>query len=327
MTALLRTILVPLDGSELAEQALAPAVAIAHASGAALHLTRVFVTYDAPREMLGQGEMPMVIEQQLEQEAWAYLKRVAERVATELPEQVRTDRVRTRPLQSPFGETAIVVDSLRRLARRLRPDLVVMATHARGGLSRAWLGSVADALMRSGTVPTLLIRPRDERAATPVLFRHILLPLNGSALAEESLSLAQTLATLFHARLTLLRVIVPQLVIARPSPVTRVNEAHVAEQEAAAARYLATVKERVMAAGLSAETATVVAEHPARAILEYAANHETDLIAMSTRGLGGMKRFMIGSVADKVLRGTPVPVLLTKPAARNEGAAGRAAAE
>jgi nucleotide-binding universal stress UspA family protein len=146
-------------------------------------------------------------------------------------------------------------------------------------------------------------------------------------LAEESLSLAQTLATLFRAQLTLLRVIVPQHVLARPSPVTRVNEAHVAQQEAAAARYLATVKERVMAAGLSAETATVVAEHPARAILEYAANHETDLIAMSTRGLGGMKRFMIGSVADKVLRGAPVPVLLTKPAARNEGAAGRAAVE
>ena len=327
MTALPRTILVPLDGSELAEQALAPAVAIARASGATLHLTHIFVTYDAPREMLGASEMPVVIEQQLEQEARAYLKRVAERIAIELPEQVRTDLVRTRPLQSPFGETAIVVESLRRLARRVRPDLIVMATHARGGLSRAWLGSVADALMRRGTVPMMLIRPRDERAATPVLFRHILVPLDGSVLAEESLSLAQALAGLSRAQFTLLRVIVPQRVVARPAPVTRVNTAYVADQEVDAARYLAAVKERVTAAGLSAETATVVAEHPAHAILEYAADHEVDLIAMSTHGVGGVKRFMIGSVADKVVRGTPIPVLLTKSAATDRAAAGRPAAE
>jgi nucleotide-binding universal stress UspA family protein len=63
-----------------------------------------------------------------------------------------------------------------------------------------------------------------------------------------------------------------------------------------------------------ADTAIVVAEQPARAILDYAAEHDVDLVVMSTHGLGGMKRFMLGSVADKVLRGAPIPVLITKHA-------------
>jgi nucleotide-binding universal stress UspA family protein len=187
-----------------------------------------------------------------------------------------------------------------------------MATHARGGLSRAWLGSVADALVRRGTVPMLLVRPRDERIVTSVLFRHILVPVDGSALAEDILPLAQTLATLSGAQLTLLRVIAPQRAIARPAPVTRVNAKYMAEQEAEAVRYLATVSARMTAAGPRTETTTVVAENPARAILGYAIDHDVDLIAMSTHGLGGVKRFMIGSVADKVLRGAPIPVLLTR---------------
>lgn len=314
MTTSLRRLLVPLDGSPLAEEALAPAVAIARASGAELHLTHVFVTYAARMEMLSTVEKHFAIERQLQQEAEAYLTSVAERVAGELPGQVYADPMRTHPLQSPYGETAVIVESICRVSRRLHADLIVMATHARGGLSRAWLGSVADALVRRGTAPMLLMHPRAEQAVASVPYHHILLPLDGSALAEESLPLAQALAVLFAARLTLLRVIVPRRAIARPAPVTRVSTAYVKEQEAEATRYLADERERMRASGPCHETAIVVAEHPAQGILEYAVDHGVDLIAMSTHGLGGAKRFMIGSVADKVLRGAPIPVVLTKPA-------------
>jgi nucleotide-binding universal stress UspA family protein len=315
MTDPLRAILVPLDGSELAEQALPPALALARASGAALYLTHVFVTYSAPLDMPGAVQTHIDIERQLEQDARAYLQRVADRIAPELPEQVRCEPTRTRPLQSPYAETVAVIDSLRRLARELHADLIVMATHARGGVSRAWLGSVADALVRRGTAPILLVHPRTEPLPASEPFRHILVPLDGSALAEESLPVVQTLASLSDARLTLLQVIVPQRAIARPAPVTRVNAQHLAARESEATRYLAAVRDRLHAAGGPCpETAIVVAEQPARAILDYAADHDADLIAMSTHGLGGVKRFMLGSVADKVVRSAPLPVLLTKPA-------------
>ncbi|HET7564601.1 MAG TPA: universal stress protein [Gemmatimonadaceae bacterium] len=313
MTTSLRTILVPLDGSELAEQALAPAIALARASGAALHLTQVCIRYAARKEMLAVADIHEAIEERRVQEATAYLASVAERVASDLPDQVHADPVRTRPLQSPYGDTAVIVQSIRRLARRLHADLIVMATHARGGLSRAWLGSVADALVRQGTRPLLLIHPREEQAVLSVPFRDILVPLDGSALAEASLPIAQSLAPLSGARLTLLRIIVPRRAIARPAPVTRVSTAYVAAQEAEATRYLGAVRERTEANGPCSETAIVVAEQPARAIIEYAVDHDVDLIAMSTHGLGGVKRLMIGSVADKVVRGAPIPVLLARP--------------
>jgi len=313
MTMPIRTILVPLDGSELAEQALAPATAIARASGATLHLSHVFVPYAARMDLPDTAEKHIAIERQLAEEASAYLQSVAERIGAELPERVRCDPLRTRPLQTPFGETLAVVESLRRLARQLNSDLIVMATHARGGVSRMWLGSVADALVRRGTGPMLLVRPRVEQAAPAELFHHILVPLDGSALAEEALPIAQALASLSDARRTLLQVIVPQRAIARPAPVTRVNTRHLAEREAEAARYLTAVRDRLQTNEPCAETVTVVAEQPAWAILEYAVDHDVDLIAMSTHGLGGVRRFMLGSVADKVLRGAPMPVLLTKP--------------
>ncbi|HEX6965012.1 MAG TPA: universal stress protein [Gemmatimonadaceae bacterium] len=327
MTTPLRSILVPLDGSELAEQALAPAIALARASDAELHLTHVFVTYAARREMPGTEEMQVAIERQLEREANSYLHSVTERVAAELPDQVYAEPIHTRPLASPYSETAVIVESLRRLARRLHPDLMVMATHARGGVSRAWLGSVADALVRRGTVPILLVRPRDERtAAASAPFRHILVPLDGSTVAEEALPLAQTLAALAETQLTLLRVIVPRRAIARPAPVTRISAAYVAEQETQAREYLTSVRARVETQGACIDTVSVIADHPARAILDYAVDHDVDLIAMSTHGLGGVKRFMIGSVADKVLRGAPMLVLLTKPAQSETEAASAAAA-
>ena len=86
-------------------------------------------------------------------------------------------------------------------------------------------------------------------------------------------------------------------------------------REVEANDYLARVRESLGTAVQCIDTATVMADHPARAILEWVAEHEVDLVAMSTHGRSGMKRFILGSIADKVLRSSPVPVLLTRPAA------------
>lgn len=312
----LRTILVPLDGSALAEQALGPAVAIARASGATVHVATVFVRFAVAAGALAAAQAHFDAEEELEHESRAYLDTIARDVGARLGRRTAPHFVRTIPLHSPFGATTAVVHALHRLMRRLRPELVVMATHARGGVSRAWLGSVADALVRRGGAPLLLVHPRATPPEPAEPFRHLLVPLDGSARAEGGLPVALTLASLAGARATLLQVVIPERVRVPPAPVSRVNAAQVARDQADATAYLADARERFLDAGVEIATATVVDERPARAILAFAEQHQVDLIAISTRGHGGATRFMLGSVADKVLRGATAPILLARPEGR-----------
>ena len=313
MTAPVQTIMVPLDGSELAEQAIPLATALARASGATLHLTRVFVPYVEHANIPAMIASNAEFERRLEAEAAEYLRSVGERLEKELPGQLRCDPLRTRPIGSPYSETVAVVDRLRLAAAELSPDLIVMATHARGGLGRAWMGSVADALIRRISVPTLLVHPREPAAPPASVFHHILVPLDGSSLAEQSLELAARLASLGDARITLLMVVIPQLAITRPSSVMQFNIEQLQQRESEAGSYLGTVADRLRSKVKALDTAVVVAENPARAILEWAAQNGVDLVAMATHGRSGFRRFMLGSVADKVVRGAPIPVALTRP--------------
>ena len=313
MTGPITTVLVPLDGSELAEQALPLAIALARASDAQLHLMHVFVPYAVRAEMLGATMDNTEIERTLEEQSTQYLRSVTERVALELPGHVHADPVRTRPIRSPYSESVAVVDRLRRAVARLHPDLIVLATHARGGLGRAWLGSVADALIRRVNVPTLLIHPREGTPAPASTFSHIVVPLDGSKLAEESISIAGRLAALGDARVTLLRVVIPQLAVGHPSVVLQFNVDQLELYHAESKRYVDSVAARYRGAIPSIESVVVIAESPPRAILEWAEQNGADLVAMSTHGRSGFRRFMLGSVADKIVRGAQVPVLLTRP--------------
>src|SRR5262249_35227309 len=122
------------------------------------------------------------------------------------------------PVASALLEGA-VAPTLADHAAGVGADLVVMTTHGRGALGRFWLGSVADALVRQLPMPLLLARPHGgepDLAAAP-LPRHLLLPLDGSALAEEMAGAARDLAALAGARVTLLRVVRP--VLPPPYPV------------------------------------------------------------------------------------------------------------
>lgn len=315
MAAPLTTILVPLDGCELAEQALPLAVALARASDAELHLMHVFVPYAARADMPGAVIDNTEIERRLEEQSTDYLRAVTERVSKELPGRVVADPVRARPIRSPYSETTVVVDRIRRAAARLQVDLIVLATHARGGLGRAWLGSIADALIRRVNVPTLLVRPRADVPPPASTFRHILVPLDGSQLAEETLPLAEKMATLCGARITLLRVVTPYLVVGRPSYIVEFDIQLLEQTQSDAERYLESVAERLRAAVPNVQSSVILSDSAPRAILDQAAEQEADLIAMTTHGRSGFRRFMLGSVADKVVRGAQVPVLLSRPGA------------
>jgi nucleotide-binding universal stress UspA family protein len=182
-----------------------------------------------------------------------------------------------------------------------------MATHGRGPLSRFWLGSVADELIRRTPVLVLLVRPGEKVPGMipEVVLGNILIPLDGSALAEQVLEPALELARLMEARCTLLRV-----VESCSSPADRGSDGP--PERAPAETYLNRVAGRLREKGLRIRTRVVVARHAAEAILEEAEAQASNLIALATHGRGGFKRMLLGSVADKVLRGASTLVLVQR---------------
>jgi nucleotide-binding universal stress UspA family protein len=224
-----------------------------------------------------------------------------------------------------------VADCIREQAAESGADLVVMTTHGRGPLARFWLGSVADELVRRSPVPLLLVRPREtapDPGQEPDLGR-VLLPLDGSTLAEQIIEPAVALGGLAGAEYTLLRVVRPAVWVhaVLESPDARREAQSLLDRVEDLRRqvlkeaedYLTGVAQRLRARGLRVQTRVAVDEHPAGAILHEAAAGGAGLIALATHGRRGLSRLLLGSVADKVVRGAPVPVLVHRPAAAPPG--------
>jgi nucleotide-binding universal stress UspA family protein len=212
-----------------------------------------------------------------------------------------------------------VANALGGYAAEAGVDQVIMTTHGRGGISRAWMGSVADALVRSCAVPLLLVRPKAEAPDWDRGFTasHILVPLDGSELSESILDAALELGRLSGAEFTLLRVVLPLPFVAAPYTAgPAFNEEGAAQSRANAGQYLEAVAARLRSRGARVAVDTIFHTSPAVGILDYAATHSVDAIAMATHGRGGWSRVALGSVADKVMRGTLMPVLLYRPPAR-----------
>jgi nucleotide-binding universal stress UspA family protein len=292
------------------------ALSIARRAGAGLQLVHVHHPTSAVYAE-GASVLDAELAQQIKSEHQSYLDSVAGKL-------VRQSSV---PIESMFleGEVAATVKAA---ASKVGADLVVMTTHGRGPIGRFWLGSVADELARSLPMPLLLVRPH---GPTPPLtpepeLKHVLLPLDGTALAEQMLEPAYNLGRLFGADYTLIRVIKPVTPVTynlegfTPTPmamsvldqIDKLHEGLVKEAQG----YLDDVAKRLRewANGKRPEVRTrVVVEHqPGVAILHEAAE-PIDLIAMETHGRRGFSRLFLGSVADKVIRGANLPVLVHKP--------------
>jgi nucleotide-binding universal stress UspA family protein len=298
-------ILIPLDRSSLAEQAIGQAVAIARASHAEID---VVLVHD-PLPFAGYGDAPWNAEQ------WSDENRYVESIATEIASgagmPVTHAVVRGGPVEMICGR-----------ARDVNADLIVMTSHGRTGLSRAWIGSVADGVLRKSSVPVLVLRPiegKTARVAAHRLFERVLVPLDGSALAADILGAAAALAACGSAQVVLLRVVQPVPIIAF-GPETEFGYPPVVQDDVAtdalvvtATKELVAVAQRLREEGVAeVEAQIVVGARVAQAILDFARSHEVDAIAMSTHGRGA-SRLIFGSVADKVLRGSELPVLLHRP--------------
>ncbi len=188
-----------------------------------------------------------------------------------------------------------------------------MTTHGRGPLRRLLLGSVADQVVRRSAAPVLLVRPREiPTGPTPEPFvEGVLVPRDGSALAEQALGPALDLARVMEARCTLLRVVESGDAPSPPAP----GGIGIFEIPAAweARAYLRQVAGRLREEGVPVQTRVVVARRAAEAIREQA--RDGDLIALATHGRGGVRRMLLGSVADEVVRGGSAPVLVCRPSA------------
>jgi nucleotide-binding universal stress UspA family protein len=296
-------VLVPLDGSALAEHALPVAELMADRLGAPLVLARVVPVTPVPVAASYMPLPPEIYQQLVDDErrlAGEYLQRQAE------PLRERGLTVKTVLLEGDAASMLLDICS----ARQIR--LVVMTSHGRTGLTRFALGSVADRLVRYGHVPVLLLRSYGTGSAAPETstasdgragpthreLGRILVPLDGSALAETALPVVWELAGTVAHDITLLRVV----------PFTADEQAH-----NLAYQYLRAHAEELQAQLASREchVRTAVREGvlPSEKIIDEA-EAQGDLIVMATHGWGGMKRWVLGSVADQVFHTAHVPVLL-----------------
>lgn len=300
-----RSLLVPLDGSSFAEHAVPVATEVARRAGASLWLVTVGVSdwYGLPPGWPNPAA-------ELERAQTAYLDDVRRRLAP-------IQQVRTAVLADP------VAPALCEFADTHDVDLVVMTTHGRTGLSRLWLGSTADAVVRSIGAPVLLWRARDREtgaapAADALSFAHLLVALDGSDEAERILHAAMSIASIARCAITLVQVVAPVLVPVYPYPhgeLALPGEAEALGQRVDhATAYLNGVATRLRAGGVAPVDIDVrVDERTAHAILDAAGDHHADLIALTTHGRG-MSRLALGSVADKIVRGSPGPVLVMRRA-------------
>jgi nucleotide-binding universal stress UspA family protein len=204
-----------------------------------------------------------------------------------------------------------------RVAAEQGVALIAMTTHGRGALGRWVFGSVADRVARSSAVPVLLVRP-SEREPQQVAIRRLVVPLDGSALAEEALPTAQALATRSGVPIHLITVIdVMRIIPVEVAPVVAFNAAvyedTLSQLDAGAAALLADVSERLEREGVHTRS-EVAHGSPFSTIAD--AVQDGDLIVMTSHGRGGVQRWLLGSVAEKLVREAPVPVVLVPVAAR-----------
>lgn len=296
-----RNVLVPVDRSPFAETAIPYAASVARSHGGSLHIAMVHAISvpDAMRAVTLPADGSLDRDIRFEEER--YLEDLATRVSGEYGVQATTALL-----------DGTIAASLESYAQEHELDLVVLSTHGRSGLERAWLGSVADRLVRTLTVPLLLVRPDTTMTVEKApVFERVLVGLDGSALAEDALRAAHALASP-GARCTALRVAVPPHGPGSPyiPDAARVNRAMLAAAEQDAAGYLAALAPQVRGDWAEFDTRVVTAHQPSRVLVDASVELDADLIAIATHGRGPVMRALIGSVTDRVVRLSQVPVLV-----------------
>lgn len=295
-----RKILVPLDGSELAERALLPAISLAQAMEAKIILLRIVppLIRDIHAERYRKLALDICKDQ-----ARDYLRSTH---ATLVDTGVEiSEKIKVGP----------VAESILACVQENRVDLIVMSSHGRSGISRWIHGSVAEKVLRHAPCATLIVPLRAR--VEPFACRGILVPLDGSRLAEQALGPALAIGEVANAacgegaELIALRVVAPIHL-----PVESVEMVHVFEQidaaeQSNAQEYLQNLLSKVAGGPVVVKTELLIGPI-AESIVDYADSQHVDLIVMCTHGRSGYRRWFFGSVAEKVLRSAPCAMLIIR---------------
>ena len=274
-------LLVPLDGSQLSEQVVPYAGLLGKALQTPIELLRVF---DPVPEQWGdplQGR---------------YLDQIASSFRTEAIDYL--NHIRISHLDSGVdvscaaheGHAASLIVSE---AEKEPNTLITMATHGRSGISRWMMGSVTDKVLHASSAPLLVVRSQDAGApANEVRLTSVIVPLDGSSLAEQSLPHVVALAQALDLSVNLVRV----------TP----------HHEAESIDYLRKVGEELRKQGVPSVDERLLHGHPAAAINDFALEVDDNLVVMTTHGRSGIGRWALGSVTDRVVRHCGDPVLVVR---------------
>ena len=269
------TVMVPLDGSPAAEAALPWAIRLALRSGGSVRLVGVH----APPAIVLDGEFgvgAVIPDEPIREKEVAYF--------TDVQARLRSSQVPTSADVLDGG----VVSSLAEYGANLRPTWIVMLSHVRGTLGRFFRGETATEFLRRSPCPVLLVRETDTSADA----KNVLIPLDGSPVAEHMVGPATQFAQTLGADVTLL---------------TAVADAKLLDAESYLGRHAAIIR----AGGINVQSRVVREGHAADAIL--AAATAGTVIALATHGRGGLSKLVWGSVTDQVIHRATAPVLVYKP--------------
>jgi nucleotide-binding universal stress UspA family protein len=288
-------ILVPLDGSELAEGAIPYAVALARALKERIVL---MTAWEGTESELGANfpSLALEIEQKATAHFSAYLEGIKNRISgVEVETMIRS------------GEAG---DEILKAAAEVRARLLVIATHGRSGIGRWLYGSTASHLLRHADIPIVAIGPQAlQRRKDEVTVKHIMVPLDGSDLSEKALPVGISLAKAFGARMSLVRV-VRWAVQAYPYTLPDAYLPQVDQElEAGAKKYLQRIESEIKDVEVGA---FVVRGAVAEGLIEFIEKQSVDFVVMTTHARSGLARIALGSVADRMLQ-APAPVMLVRP--------------
>jgi len=227
----------------------------------------------------------------------------------EISEELRGEKISAQPVMN-YGVPA---DEIITCAEKNNIDLIAMATHGRGGISRWWVGSVAERVICESTIPVLLVRSKyidETEAIRKATIKTIIAPLDGSDVGESALINARAIASKTGASIYLLHIITPPAGI-------EVNlfgsdlKGIIKAMNNTAENYLSGIAEDLKNKGIPTKS-KVMEGDPANTIVEEAKKHQDCIIAMSTHGRSGIARWILGSVADKVLHEATIPIWLVR---------------
>ncbi len=279
MTAPEGSIVVPLDGSKVAERAVPLAAKLAQGCGAPVAFVHVLDPhqYDRP----GEPERA---------------ERAFREYVEDLASRYRIEQWAAAVLGGHASEKV--------LEYAARARWICLASHGRSGFKALLVGSVADKIVRGAEIPVFFVPVKDERVPLPGPQNPVLVALDGSEEAERALALAREVASMLGAPVALVRA------YSVPPPVGVEFVAYspelFQELEAAAAAYLRDVARE-------GEERFVVQGAPAEAIAEVAERIDAGIVALATRGLGLARRLILGSTTDRLMRSLGRPLLIVPP--------------